>query len=228
MTSTGLAPRARSAYAIKAAAKQRRQRNLAIAGFVVLIVVMAWEIPKLLNRGSSPQTAPATVVPVVPTAPRVALPKALRSGGSDPFAPQTLVGGDPDVGPAVPGHDPFAAPTDVAPTSTPVTAQPLPEQIVIGTPTKGGKTTRGWIVILASIPTAQGRSSALAFARDARRNGIGSVSVLNSSNRRPLRGGYWVVYAGPYPTLSDVSQRASAVHASGYRTAYIRELIVYS
>jgi hypothetical protein len=127
----------------------------------------------------------------------------------------------------LPGHDPFAAPSDVAASSTPVAAQPLPEQIVIGTPTKGGKTIRGWIVILASIPTREGRASALSFARQARRSGIEPVSVLNSSNRRPLRGGYWVVYTGPYPSLSDVSVRAQSVHSSGYRTAYVRELIIY-
>jgi hypothetical protein len=64
------------------------------------------------------------------------------------------------------------------------------------------------------------------FARDARPN-VGALSVLNSSNRRPLRGGYWVVYSGPYSTLGAVSRRAGDIHASGYRTAYIRELIAY-
>ena len=51
--------------------------------------------------------------------------------------------------------------------------------------------------------------------------------MLNSSNRRPLRGGYWVVYTGPYATLSAVTSRAGSVHSQGYPTAYIRELIVY-
>jgi hypothetical protein len=112
-------------------------------------------------------------------------------------------------------------------TTTPPVAQPLPQTIVIGTPTAHGAVDRGWIVILASIPTREGRSSALAFARSARQTGITSVAVLNSSNRRPLRGGYWVVYTGPVATLGAVSRLASSVHASGYRTAYIRELIVY-
>jgi hypothetical protein len=64
------------------------------------------------------------------------------------------------------------------------------------------------------------------FARRARGN-VGSLSILNSSNRRPLRGGYWVVYSGPYPTLGAVSSRARSIHAGGYGTAYIRELITY-
>ena len=45
--------------------------------------------------------------------------------------------------------------------------------------------------------------------------------------RSPLRGGYWVVYSGPYSTLGAVSRRAGDIHAAGYRTAYIRELIAY-
>ena len=97
---------------------------------------------------------------------------------------------------------------------------------MIGRPGGHRVAKRGWIVILASIPTRNGRSAALSFARGARRS-VGGVSVLNSSNRRPLRGGYWVVYTGPYSTLAAVSQRAGSIHAAGYRTAYIRELISY-
>ena len=64
------------------------------------------------------------------------------------------------------------------------------------------------------------------FARRARAR-VGSLSILNSSRRRPLRGGYWVVYSGPYPTLAAVSRRAGSVHSAGYGSAYIRELITY-
>ncbi len=102
----------------------------------------------------------------------------------------------------------------------------LPKQIVIGRPGGHRVAKRGWIVILASIPTNNGRGAASRFARSARGN-VGALSVLNSSNRRPLRGGYWVVYSGPYPTLAAVSRRAGDIHAAGYRTAYLRELIAY-
>ena len=98
---------------------------------------------------------------------------------------------------------------------------------MIGTPGGGRHASHGWIVILASIPTGEGRGSATSFAATARAKGITPVSVLNSSNRRPLRGGYWVVYTGPYATLNAVTTRAGGVHSQGYPTAYIRELIVY-
>jgi hypothetical protein len=121
------------------------------------------------------------------------------------------------------GPDPFnASSSSSAATSTAA----LPSRIVIGTPGGHRVAKHGWIVILASIPTSNGRPAALRFAHGARRS-VGGLSVLNSSNRRPLRGGYWVVYSGPYPTLAAVSRRADNIHAAGYRTAYIRELITY-
>jgi hypothetical protein len=220
-----VAKRRRSAYAAAAAAKQRRQKIIAIVGFAIFLAVMAYEVSHILNRGSSSSVAPAATVPS--PAPKKALPKALRSGGNaaDPFTVRSLPNGDPKVGPALPGHDPFASPAVQAAAET--TPAPLPQTIVIGTPTASGATVHGWIVILASIPTREGQSSAQSFARVARRNGIGSVDVLNSSNRRPLRGGYWVVYTGPVHTVADAERLASNIHSSGYRTAYVRQLIEY-
>ena len=83
------------------------------------------------------------------------------------------------------------------------------------------------IVILASIPTSRGRGTATSFMSSARGKGLSSVSLLNSSNRRPLRGGYWVVYTGPYASLAAVSNASSSVHGKGYSGAYVRELVVY-
>jgi hypothetical protein len=130
-------------------------------------------------------------------------------------------------------HDPFASPTSseaavvpTAPTAPPKTPQ-LPGKIVLGTPGPGKVAVTGWIVILASIPTAAGESSATSFATTAGKAGLGKISVLNSSNRRPLRGGFWVVYTGPFTSLTQVSSAADTVHKSGFTSAYIRELIVY-
>jgi hypothetical protein len=104
---------------------------------------------------------------------------------------------------------------------------PLPAQIVIGKKSKNSVATKGWIVILASIPTHQGRASATAFVAKAAKKGISGLSVLNSSNSRPLRGGYWVVYSGPFKTIASVNQHASSVHQSGFGSAYVRQLVVY-
>jgi hypothetical protein len=204
------------------AAKQRRQKILVAVLAAVLVALLAYELPKILNRSSGTSSA------AVPAAPAAATPRhSLRyvgGNGADPFAPKTfsngdahaVTGGGPDPFTGSPGSSWSAKNSPLA----------LPKQLVIGRPGAHRVAKRGWIVILASIPTRNGRSAALSFARGARRS-VGAVSVLNSSNRRPLRGGYWVVYKGPYSTLPAVSQRSGSIHAAGYRTAYIRELISY-
>jgi hypothetical protein len=225
--SSSVAKRRRSAYAAAAAAKQRRQKILVIVFFAIFVLVAAYEIPSLLNRPGGtpvPSAAPVTTTP----APAKTLPKALRHApATDPFVSRSLTSVDPVVGSALPGRDPFTSSVDQA-ASTPIApSTPLPETIVIGTPTASGATIHGWIVILASIPTREGQAAALSFARSARRDGISAVGVLNSSNRRPLRGGYWVVYTGPVRTVSAAERIASSVHTSGYAAAYVRELIEY-
>jgi hypothetical protein len=230
-SSTGLAPRRRTAYAAKQAAKQKRQRNIAIGGLVLLVIIGIYEVPhtlKLLNHKSS--APPVSVAPVTtPTAPTVAPTglKGLPKTGPDPFIQSAITPSDPGIGAAIGGRDPFEHPTAVVTPTVQVSTQQLPEKIVIGSPGGGRIAQHGWIVILASIPTDQGRSAANSFASRATQAGVSGLSILNSSNRKPLRGGYWVVYAGPYETLAQVTARASAVHAAGYGTAYIRELIVY-
>ena len=174
------------------------------------------EAEQLVGGAAAPTASSAT-----PTAHGA---KRFRGSGSgaDPFAVKSLPNGDARAA-AAGGPDPFTGPASSAAESTPAR---LPKQIVIGRPGGNRVAKRGWIVILASIPTNNGRGAASRFARSARGN-VGALSVLNSSNRRPLRGGYWVVYSGPYSTLAAVSRRAGGIHAAGYRTAYIRELIAY-
>jgi hypothetical protein len=226
--SSSAAKRRRSAYAAAAAAKERRQRIIVIVCFVLFVLVAAYEVPSVLNRKSGTPT-PLAAPPAAAPAAKKALPKAFRTGnGADPFVTRSLASTDPQVGAALPGRDPFALPAQqAAPPTAPAAPPALPETIVIGTPSASGATVHGWIVILASIPTREGQAAALSFARSARRTGISPVSVLNSSNRRPLRGGYWVVYTGPVRTVGAAQRLASNVHGSGYQAAYVRELIEY-
>jgi len=203
---------------------------LVIALSVVLVGLLAYEGPQTLKRlhGSSSTPAAAPSAPPAAHTPRQHL-KQLRGGGAgaDPFAARSLPNGDPAVA-AASGPDPFTGPQPAPVAASPPAPAPqaLPDQLVIGRPGHGRVATHGWIVILASIPEGSGRNAAARFAQAARPN-VGSLSILNSSRRRPLRGGYWVVYTGPYASLGAVSQRAGDVHAAGYRTAYIRELITY-
>jgi len=221
MASAAAVRRRGSANNARIAAKQRRQKILVVVLAAVLAVLLAYELPQLLKRSSGNSSA------AVPAAAAASIPKkpVSRHGGGigvDPFAIKSLPDGDAHAV-AGGGPDPFnASSSSSAATSTAA----LPSRIVIGTPGGHRVAKHGWIVILASIPTSNGRPAALRFAHGARRS-VGGLSVLNSSNRRPLRGGYWVVYSGPYSTLAAVSRRAGNIHAAGYRTAYIRELITY-
>jgi hypothetical protein len=231
-----------------AAAKERRQRIIVIAAAVVLGLILVYEIPHtlhLLSGGSStpapaaipavtPSTSPATTVPGSLANTSAALRKALRQPERDIFV-ATPEKGEVTFGsiPNPPGlHDPFASPSSpeaqtAPPARPPVTVSQLPGTIVIGAPGAGRVAEHGWIVILASIPTARGRAAATSFAKAAQQKGVGGVSILNSSNRKPLRGGYWVVYTGPFATLATVNQHAAAVHGGGFPSAYIRQLLVY-
>jgi hypothetical protein len=224
MASAAAMRRRGSANNARIAAKQRRQKILVVVLLAVLVGLLAYELPQVLKRSSGNSSA----VPAAPAASiRKPESKRLRGGGNgaDPFAVKPLSNGDSHaVGGG--GPDPFTGQSAASSSSAATSPARLPKQIVIGRPGGNRVAKRGWIVILASIPTNNGRGAAVRFARGARGN-VGGLSVLNSSNRRPLRGGYWVVYSGPYSTLAAVSRRAGGIQAAGYRTAYIRELITY-
>jgi hypothetical protein len=227
LASAAATRRRTSANTARLAAKQRRQLIVVGVLAVLLVALLAYEIPHVLKRSNgSSSAAPAAPSVTTPTPASGHEAKRLSGSGNgaDPFAAKSLPNGDARV--AAGGPDPFTAPAASSSSAAATTPAALPQQIVIGRPGGHRVAEHGWIVILASIPTRSGRGSAVRFARGAHRN-VGALSVLNSSNRRPLRGGYWVVYSGPYATLGAVSRRTGAVHAAGYRTAYIRELIAY-
>ncbi|MEP6812974.1 MAG: hypothetical protein ABI990_08295 [Actinomycetota bacterium] len=229
MAQASIAHRRTSAREAATRAKRRRSKALVIGLGVVLAALLAFQLPKtlkLLNgSSSSAATPPSTATPSATRSAAKKVPAILRGTGSgtDPFAARALPDLDPRVGLGG-GRDPFATQLAAAPAVS-VTAPALPKRLVIGTPGAHKRVTHGWIVILASIPVQRGHASAAAFAR--RIHGLGALSILNSSNRRPLRGGYWVVYAGPVKRLTAVSLLAAAVHAAGYTSAYIRELYEY-
>lgn len=225
-----------------AASKQRRQMMIAIGGFVILAILLVIQGPRMLDlfRGSGgPAVAaplPVTTVALTPKTNHAGRALLFKGGGSDPFAGRSLTDNDPRAG-VVPipvgAKDPFsggggalAARTAGAPASAPP-PQPLSKRIVVGTPTPGAVAKRGWIVVLASIQTRAGRSYAEQYASRVRRDGLGTISVLDSSTRKPLRAGYYVVFTGPFATLGAVQRSADHVHALGYRTAYIREILRY-
>ena len=228
--------------ATAAVAKQRRQKVFAGVGLAVLAVLMFIQGPKLLDALGGSGGAKLVVLPVsenaTPPETDEDASRALRflkGTGADPFSSRSLADNDPQAGSVSgPGgtHDPFvnsAAPNPVTQASASVAepvATPVPGKIIVGTPTKGAIAQRGWIVVLASVQSRVGRAYADRFASRVKRYGV-DVDVLNSSTNQPLRAGYFVVYTGPFATLEAVQRSADHVHALGYRTAYVREILRY-
>ncbi len=244
MSAKSPSTRAQKRLAQARAAKERRQKIFIFVGLAVFALVLVIQGPGMLDllRGPDiPETAPAPISTETTHPKKLDSKRKLKSlnNTADPFASRALADNDPrPVSVSAPAgtHDPFqlssrgGSPSDLV--STPKTApaaapSPLPKQIVLGTPTPGAVGRHGWIVVIASIQTRVGRAYAERFATRARRNGLGAVSVLNSSTRKPLRAGYFVVYTGPFATLAAVQRSAAHVHAFGFRTAYVREILRY-
>lgn len=242
-----------NARAAAFAAKQKRQKVIVAVGLVLLLLILAYEVPHTLkmmhgtstSRPTTPVSTDATTSSGAATTAPSHKPSALwhtlrHAPATNPFSPKVPAQdptnkvvsvpagvGDP-FSPTVNGADPGLTQSgSAAPASTTATSGSLPKTIVVGSPGAGRTAKTGWILILASIPSGQGRGAANAFAKKAMSRGVGSVSILNSSNAKPLRGGYWVVYTGPFPTLAGVNQTASRVHSAGYGSAYVRQLVVY-
>jgi hypothetical protein len=214
------------------AAKERRKKLLFAGGLGLFLVVLVIQVPRTLNmlKSDSSASAPSGGVTTTPSktpakASRRAL-RFLRAKADDPFVSRRITDAETRPG-AVGGlHDPFR-PNSATPASPPHrVALPMPRRIIVGTP--GRRAPRvGWTVVLASIPTSHSRGQAVRFARSARAHGVRNAAVLKSSTRNKLRPGYWVVYSGTYRNLSGVQRAASQVHARGYRTAYVRQLVRY-
>ncbi len=219
--------------AAAAAKKERRKKVIAFGGLGVLAILMVIQGPKLLNLLGGPGASTPAAVGETPVGPvpdigkKTRALRLLKAAGTDPFISRSLADNDPQAGyvSAPAGtHDPFT-PSSAMPAAP--SAAPLPGKIVVGTPQPGAVAERGWIVVLASVPTSMGRPFAERFAGRARGKGLGAISVLVSSTRKPLRAGYYVVYTGPFASLSAVQRSAAHVQAFGYRTAYVREILRY-
>jgi hypothetical protein len=82
----------------------------------------------------------------------------------------------------------------------------------------------GYTVVLASIPArGNGLKDATATAKAALARGLHDVGVLASARFASLHPGYYVVFAGVYPSLQD-AQTAAGRAASRYPNAYAREI----
>lgn len=82
----------------------------------------------------------------------------------------------------------------------------------------------GWTVALASVPQTGGRRVAVARAGQARKRGVASVGILDSSQYASLHPGYWVIFAGIYASEAEATSELPAVRRFA-RTASVRRIV---
>jgi hypothetical protein len=139
-------------------------------------------------------------------------------------ASETLVGDTTQL-PTTPATAPPAAapPGPTVPTTTtraPTRPRPATRRRLIEWP----QGRSGWTLVLASLPTSAGRDAAIGKARQALAAGLRQVGVLDSSRYPSLHAGYFVVFSGIYPSLSEAQTAASRAASAGYGNAYPRRV----
>lgn len=168
----------------------------------------------------------ATTAAVAATTTRSAATRTLVATGNQvtvgPGAPSPTVAPSQSVTlPSAPQPTFTTGPLPTAPGArtgtTPAPPKPAPNPNALAT-WPAGKS--GYTIILESLPVAQGRSNAVARARQAKRNGLANVGVLLSSEYSSLHAGYYAIFAGIYPTQADATAALPRAHADGFPDAY--------
>jgi cell division septation protein DedD len=139
-----------------------------------------------------------------------------------PSASRTIVATSPVVtAPPAPPAVTTTTTKPVRPTPKPPkpTPRPRPATAVAVWPARNGYT-----VVLASIPArGSGLAEANAKAKEALDKGVRGAGVLTSGNFASLHPGYYVVFAGVYPTLDDAQTAARRISGK-YPNAYARQV----
>jgi hypothetical protein len=81
----------------------------------------------------------------------------------------------------------------------------------------------GYTVVLASIPRANGRPSAVEVEKQALAKGLTTVGVLDTKDFSSLHPGYFVVFSGFYRSNAFASAHVSQAEAAGF-PAYARRI----
>jgi len=173
----------------------------------------AWVLPALLGL----------VIAVLGTGAAI----AISNDGEKESAVSTATGGSltvTDSGSTLTAPEPTTATTTEAPPTTTAPATTAPPPPVNPAAVSWPRDQPGWTIVLVSLPQANGRTAAVAKAREARGGGLRRVGVLDSSRYASLHPGYYVVFTGVFDTEAEAAsslQRARAV----FPAAYQREIV---
>jgi hypothetical protein len=146
---------------------------------------------------------------------------ATEDDGAPAAAIPTVTGGLEPLPTTGPAALPTAPEPETATSAPPTTTRPGRARPGARASWPAGKD--GWTIILVSYPKQSGRAAPEAKAREARRNGLTQVGVLDSSRYTSLHAGYWVVFSGIYDSQAE-AQSALPRARRAYRTAYVRQI----
>jgi hypothetical protein len=82
----------------------------------------------------------------------------------------------------------------------------------------------GYTLVLASIPQANGRASAVQIAKRALAAGLPAVGVLDTKDFSGLQPGYFVVFTGVYTSNSDAAAHVTQAETAGFTAPYARRI----
>jgi hypothetical protein len=117
--------------------------------------------------------------------------------------------------------------TDTAPVAsvpTEVTTTAPPDGVGPGNPVEWPADEDGFTVVLSSLPVSGGRDLAMQTARRGIRGGLKEVGVLDSEDYASLHPGFFVVFAGVYPSLEAAQNAVADARDAGFANAYAREI----
>ena len=240
--------RSRDKRALAKAEKAKREKiALAVCG-VILLALVAFEGPKTLKKlhhSSTASTAAAPAAPAgagatsvgtgsaaAPSAPTLSRIKKLAA--KDPFVAQlgASTGAPAQTSSVAPpfvrashfvAKDPFVQQLTLEQPAT-STVTPVAPAAKGSQQQDAGAGNGHYIIVLASVPLADGKPSADEAAAAARKAGVADVRIVNSSSYPTLRTGFFAVYSGPYPTLGALLPALQKARGQGYPSAYTRRL----
>ena len=82
----------------------------------------------------------------------------------------------------------------------------------------------GYTLVLASIPQANGRASAVQIAKRALAQGLTEVGILDSKDFAGLHPGYFVVFSGVYDSNAAAATHISQAKTAGFTSPYTRRV----
>jgi hypothetical protein len=84
--------------------------------------------------------------------------------------------------------------------------------------------TDGYTLVLASVPRANGRATAVQIAKRALAQGLPEVGVLDAKEFSGLHPDYFVVFSGVYKSNASAAAHISEAESAGFTSPYARRV----